>query len=216
MSDDQPTPIGAATPAISPETAPVAPADTDYKQRYDDLRPQYDRTMSRAQELERLHQGLQSGDPDAYAALGLQLADDTPTQDTTPDDPTLKLQERIDKIEQEFSTRQQQEREEQELAKVEQYIDSQASALALDDEDRAWIVARALSLEPNPDGLPDIAAAHKEFTDWETARQQKWKGTKRAPHVSPAGTAGTPTVDMNDPKARIAYMQERMSGGPTD
>jgi hypothetical protein len=223
MSEQEQAPVEEPENAGTAEEAPGTQTDqqaVDYQKRYDDLRPEFDRRGSRIAELERYEQAvndLRSDDADTRAraaqALGLpfEFVDDTPEEDPYAD-PQEQLAARLEALEQQLQQRGQQEQQAQQIAQIEQHVEQQLAALeGLDDQDRKWIVNTAVAMPPTAEGMPDIRAAFEEFKAWETARQQKWAQTKRAPHVGQVGTAGTQALPEDaGHNERVAYAMERL------
>jgi hypothetical protein len=215
MSDQAPI---EETPAVPPSPETGTPGtdqeQIDWQKRYEDLRPEYDRTTQRLSERERLVEGLSSDDPDTRAAaaqaLGLQFVDDS-TDDDQYTDPTDQLAQKLQALEARLEQRDQQAQDQANIARIEAAVEQQLAQLpdGLSEKDKNWIVKGALGLDPTPEGVPDIQAAYQEFTEWESDRQKQWAATKKAPHVSAVGQQGTSAPDLDDPAQRVAWMTER-------
>lgn len=207
--EDTPTPEADGPQSDeAPITDSPAPSE-DYEKRYNDLRPQYDRTMSRNQELEQFLGAL--ADPQtqaqALAALGLEVAgdDDDDDDDFDYEDPD----ERIDRIEQ-FISQREAEAENAEILKLEQeYVTeaikeiTKAENIDLSAEERKLVETLAKHPEMrDEDGIPDVEAAFAEFKAATEANLGRYRSSKRAPSVE-LGQAGTDKINLNDDDARI-------------
>lgn len=165
-----------------------------------------------AKEYERL-----TSDPTAYVDFGTQRGyidiapDDQPAVDEFAD-PQELVAARLEALEQRFQQQGQEAQQAQQIAQIEQHVETQLTALdGLDESDREWIVNTAVAMPPTADGMPDIKGAHEKFTAWETARQQKWAKSKRAPHIGQVGTAGTQALPEDaGHNERVAYAMERL------
>jgi transcriptional regulator with XRE-family HTH domain len=221
MSEQEQAPVeGTPENAGTAQEAPGTPAEVvDYQKRYDDMRPEFDRRGSRVAELERYEQSvndLKSDDADTRAraaqALGLpfEFVDETPEDPYT--DPSEQLTARLEALEQQLQQQAQQGQQAQQIAQIEQHVEKELTALdGLDESDREWIVNTAVAMPPTADGMPDIKGAHEKFTAWETARQQKWAQTKKAPRIGQVGTAGTQALPEDaGHNERVAYAMERL------
>jgi hypothetical protein len=219
--DNEPAaPASQDTPPAPTPTQPApegTPADVDYRQRYDNLRPQFDRT---AQEAAALRAEMERVTSDAdyqrqlMASWGYELEDPA-----TATDPGAELRDQIaDQLAELQEWKNTLTTEQQEAAQLQQItasVDEQFRAVGsgstpLDDATKEWITTRALNMDPREDGMPDIAGAHKAFTDWEQGRMKAWGQTKRAPHIAADGTAGTnaPDLDKMNPTELAEWMAE--------
>lgn len=218
----------ASDPAPALQETPPTPApegtpgpEIDYRKRYEDLRPTFDRTAQEAAalrgEMERV-----SSDPDyqrqLMASWGYEVED--PSVGQQPD-PTEDLRAQLAELSEWKQSLTAEQQEAAQLQKITSSVDEQFRAVgaSLDDATKEWITTRALNMDPREDGMPDIAGAHKAFTDWETARMNAWQQTKRrAPHIAPDGTAATqaPDLDKMNPTELAEWMAEeaiaRMQG----
>lgn len=198
----------------------------DWEKRYNDLRPEFDRTNQEAAQYRRLIEGLNSDDLDtrreAAEALGIEFVDqdDTPEIEEEDDlyiDPVARRRlEAIEaRIAQEEAERQQAADEAAEQARVDEAmakVNEQITALGRDDATAEAIFAFALTLPHTPEGLPDIQAANEKFTAFENRLKESWATSKRgAAHVSPVGTSGTQVPDLDDPEQRVAWMASRLA-----
>ena len=221
QAPDQGTPENAGTVEETPGTDEQQhegqQPEVDWQKRYEDMRSEFDRRGTRLSELQQqaqLLEALQSGDADlqrqAYAALGLEIVDDA--ADDTYADPQDQLAQRLEALEAQIQQRDQQAQQATQIAQIEQHVEQQLAGLdGLDDSDREWIVNTAVAMPPTPEGMPDIQAAHEKFVAWETARQQKWRESKRAPSIKAGGQAGIQAVPLDATHTdRVRAMVEKL------
>lgn len=183
---------------------------TNWEKRYTDLQPEYTRASQEAAKYRGLVERAQSGDPDAIRELGFEL--DTPEEDTSygtdPND------ERISKLEQRLEAQVTEAKQQAQLAQMEQHVERELSSLeGLDDKARDLVVRLAVAMDPTENGMPDIKAAHAELYGFVDHNKAQWAKTKRAPHVSPNGQAGTSTPDIAsmDKTQKAEYMAQRLA-----
>ena len=171
---EQDTPNEGQPAVAGPEGTPgsaeqAEQAQIDWEQRYQHLQPEYTRVTQEAAELRQQQELydllISTDDPDtrrqAAEALGYVLDDeDTQTQpDETDEDPLGQYDERLGRLEQTLTERDQAEAEAEYAAQVREVVDQQLDALELDEEDQDWVLAYAINALPiTEDGLPDIRA----------------------------------------------------------
>lgn len=198
------------TPPPAPEGTPGEQQQIDWQKRYDDLRPQFDRT---AQERAALAAEVQRVSSDADYQRELMASWGYEVDDGTPDDPTDELRQQLSELQQWKSSLTAEQQQAQQERALQASIDEQFRAIdpngEFDKATREWLEAKSITVAPRDDGMPDIAAAHKAFTDWELARQKAWQQTKRrAPHIPAGGSAGTnvPDLDKMNPTELAEWM----------
>lgn len=195
--------------------------DVDYRKRYDDLRPQYDRTQSELAQLRKEQEAIRN-DPEAQRRflqeLGYDLEDPEPDDFPVDDgDPVSALEQRLAAIEAKEQEKARREAEEAQSREIEQHFaqafsDIDPNGDLLDEEDRDWVVTRALTLPPTESGQPNVKAAYEALVARDRAKQQKWAESKKTGHsFSPAGQAGTETPNLDDPEVRQAWMAQRLA-----
>jgi hypothetical protein len=219
MSEQVP-PAQEETPAVAgPTEAPgtAEQAEVDWQKRYADLQPEYTRTTQENAELRRQQELydllLSTDDPDTRRQvaeqLGYVLDEEEETQ--APDefeDPFDQYDERLGRIEQSLTQRQQQEQEDAYAREVRAVVDERLGQLGLDKDDQDWILAYAINALPiTEEGLPDLEQAHQEFVKRETARQKAWAQAKKAaPHISPVGQPATEVPNLDNDQERRDWM----------
>jgi hypothetical protein len=218
---EQDTPIegqpAVAGPEGTPGAAEQAQAEIDWQNRYQHLQPEYTRvTQENAQlrEQQQLYETLLSSeDPDTRRevaeALGYQLEQEEPQYE--PEDPVTQFDERLGRLEQSLSQREQEQADAAYAAHVREVVDQRLDQLQLDKDDQDWVLAYAINALPITDeGLPDIEQAHEVFQARETARQKAWASSKRAPHISAHGQPATEVPNLDNRQERIDYQVRRL------
>lgn len=195
-------------PEPAPEGTPGAQQEIDYRKRYEDLRPQFDRT---AQERAALAAEMERVTSDAEYQRQLMESWGYAVEDPPVTDPTDELRQQLSELQEWKSNLTAEQQQAQQLQALNASVDEQFRALGddIDKDTREWIESKALTINPRDDGMPDIAGAHKAFTEWELARQKAWQQTKRrAPHIPAGGSAGTnaPDLDKMNPTELAEWM----------
>ena len=222
-TQDTPTEVSAppedtreATAPETTDTAEETAQEIDYAKRYNDLRPEYDRTTAELKEAKQAQQviaALQSDDPQerAWAAdiLGLELEDEGDTPDEEGEDQFRDP--RVDQILEE----KQREQHEKQIAELEDHIDTTMESLAkadktpLEESEKEWIFARTLSLPPDEQGRPPVEKAYKEYRAVQDTWIKRYRESKRdAPTPPVPGQSGSTQVDLSDRKSRLARANE--------
>ena len=215
VDEEQPdTPEAAAPqedgkPAEPQEGSQPAAPEHDYEQRYNDIRPEYDRVNQLVAAAKGLHgPELQA---QAIQELGLEFQTEE-AQDEEYTDPEDEIQRIKEYLAEQEQSQQQQTLQQQE----EEYIDSTVSEiekrenLNLSDEEFQLVVSAALT-NREQDGRPDLEGAFKALKGVETAAHERYLESKKAPKA-PAGTAGDRQFDTSTDEGRkeamLAYMGE--------
>lgn len=199
MSDEVPgAPASQDTPPTpAPNDGTPGNQQVDYQKRYDDLRPQFDRTNQEAAALRAEMQRV-TGDPEYQRQLMAQWGYEV--EEPQGEDASEELRQQLTELQEWRHNLTAEQQQQQQLAQLTASVDEQFRAVGadLDEATREWVTTRALNLPTREDGMPDIAGAYKAFTDWEEARVKTWAQTKRsAPHHAPGGKAGTQTPDLD-------------------
>jgi hypothetical protein len=225
-----------ASPVDQPEApepeipAGEAPEETDWQKRFEDTQSAYtqgQQDLARIrQEKERHDQlivGLQSTDPDVRAqaaqelGLAFEFVDDTPAEND--DQMPYLTREEWQAYQQQQAQREQQTQaqaaQEAAIAQIDSTIQSHEGLNALDQADRDWVIAKALSIDPKmtPEGvpLPDIDTALQQFQGWDSGRWERARKSKRAPAIKAGGQAGIQAVPVDATHSqRVAAMVERL------
>lgn len=188
----------------------------DWQKRYEDLRPQFDRTAQEKAQYEALVDSLTDPDTqaEALAAFGIEIDDDDEEEDLLAD-PTDHLSSRIEQLEARLAQRAEAEQQfayqeavtdhvATEIASLEQKTGEQFSA-----EEIQFLHARAAT-NPDHNGLPDVQSAWQALDGVWQARQRKYIESKRAPRI-PGGQSATQAPDLSTEQARAEYIDGRLS-----
>jgi hypothetical protein len=213
------TPVVPGPDGTGAEQAAQSEGDGGWSKRYTDLQAEYTRMSHETAELRRQQElydlMISTDDPDTRRQvaerLGYQLEEE-PAEEPEYDDPFEKYNERLGRIEQSLTQREQNEQDEAYAAQVRSAVDARLDTLGLDKDDQDWVLAYAINALPvTQEGLPDIEQAHSVFVARETERQRKWaKGKRSAPHIAPNGQAATEVPNLDKRQDRVDWMLQRM------
>jgi len=217
---------------MSDETDPVVETDTsvpvetqettgpNWQERYDSLRPEFDRKSQRLSEFEQAVEGLRAEDPDTRQAaaqfLGIEFAEDEDELDPFAD-PTEALAQEIAAIKAELAQRNQSETQQQieqrDVQVISHGLQQFRERLGRDlSEDEIKVLGDAAWSDRDEQGLPNIDAAVAAYERALTAHAPKQR--PRAPHISASGTQAEQTVRLDDPnltrQQRHDLMYERL------
>lgn len=214
---DQEAQAPAGEPGVddTPDAGTVAEPQVNWEERYKHLQGDYTRASQEAARYRSLEADLRSDDPEKYRAaaeaFGLQFADYE--EDDEHVDPTESLRKEFDSLKASLETDRQKAQEEAELRRLETFIDSETASLGLDGPKKDWVISRALNLPWNAEnGTPDIRAAAKQFEDeLEAEIKKQWRNSKRSSHVSSVGASATQLPDLDDRKARLAFVKQQLA-----
>jgi hypothetical protein len=226
QAPEAPEQTGTPTSPTTPESgAPVteppgtgspseSPKDIDWKQRYEDLRPEADRRGTLLADIEG-----RNGPERQQAALAeharIELAEEEEAEEPELEDEfdLRDPNEEIDAIRQELAERDEAASEaefdqlEQEFCEstIEGLEDSESFKLT--DEEYDFVVNRALANRDQHDGKPDLEGSFKAFKKSILARNKGVYDSKET-FVPPVGTEGEPKIDLRDKEARQKLMTE--------
>lgn len=204
------------TPELSAPDPGTPEQQIDWQKRYNDLRPQFDRTNQQLAQLNDEEHRRQ-----LMAEWGYEIEDPAEQQQYAYEDPNAELRQQIAELAEWKNTQEQQRQQAQQLEQITSSVAEQFKAVDpnLDEDDREWITTRALNMDPRDDGMPDIAGAYQAFQGWETQRQQRWEQARKRPkppHVPPGGQAGTDAPNLDDRQARRTHMAEQLDAMSRD
>lgn len=183
----------------------------DYEQRYNDLRPEFDRKNQLLSAAEG-HHGAEA-QAQALRQLGVEVE-----LDEEPDDAYVDPDERIDRLEAQLQERQEAEKEAEFQRLESQYIKSTLAEIEgqeeikLSDQETKLVVNHALANRLG-DGKPDLQGAVEALKTIKGAARDEYLASQRekakAPRA-PVGTAGEEKIDLSDQDARQKWMAEQM------
>lgn len=198
-----PTPEAPETGA--PDTGQSESPEIDWKQRYEDLRPEADRRASLLADIE----GRNGPERQAQALAEharIELEEEEAEEEdefNLPPDPN----ERIDALERERAE-EKQRAEDAEFERLEaQYLEETVGALEdkegikLTDAQYDFVINKALANRDPHDGKPDVEGSFKAWKAEVEAAGQGWVKSKETV-VPPLGTEGEPKIDLRDKDAR--------------
>lgn len=199
-----------ATQEAAPEGTPAEAADP-FEKRYNDLRPEYDRTTQRLSQYEQLVDHLQDPEYQAEAleALGLQLAEEERDEDDDwdEDDPSERIEQMENYLEQQSQAAYQAQQEDAMLDRVEEGVDALQKEHGEFDDEELELLLDAAEANPDDDGIPDVKYAYELLTKVADARREKYLASKKGTQL-PGGQAAVEDVDIDDEQARIALMAD--------
>ena len=205
-AEDTPVEVPEAPPT---EDTPPAPAH-DYEKRYNDLRSEFDK---RNEELKLLEQ-LRSDDPAVYsnALKELGFGGDEPEDDTPDEDapPWAHLEKDLkalqDKIAADEAAIAEQIRQQEEIAHVQSQLGEVDPDKTLTQEEVDLLLAAAYA-KRGEDGLPDVKTAYGLYEKGLEVATERWRKSKKAPHVPKGGPAANPAnPNLDDEAERHAWI----------
>lgn len=218
MPEDTGTVENDAQDSVAPVDAPTQESpDTpasDYESRYNDLRPQYDRTMAQVQQYEQFIGSLQDPETqsEALRALGLELSQEEEDELLGDlEDDEQRFDPRVDQLVEAFNT-QQQEAEQAQVQELEaEFLDQAISTIeskegSLSDSEVETLVQLADRMRDD-DGIPDVEGAYAQLKSVSDAFNSRYLESKKASRLDP-GTAGSESVDLSDPNTLDRVLAE--------
>lgn len=194
-------------PPEAPQTE--SPEETDWKKRYEDLRPEADRRESLLADIEgRNGPERQAMALQEHARIELENDDEGPDELDDEFDLPPDPSEEIAKIRQELAERDEEakaaEFERREQAHCEETIEAleKSENFKLSEEEYDFVVNRGLAYRDQHTGEPDLAGSFKAFKDSIKARGKNLVDGKLDTVTPPVGTPGEPKIDLRDKEAR--------------
>lgn len=226
--------IATGAPSASEETPDVnesgpesgtpadQPQDINWEQRYNDLRPEFDRRAQEVSEYRQLHEILAgNAGPEARAealsALGVELQDDDSYENENDDDPEARL-ERVEqaleqqKAEAERSARQ--SAEDDFLVEGIEALEGHAGREFTEQE--ITVLADVARANRDEHGVPDLEKAYSHLEGLLKASKESWIASKKVSRSPGSGIAASEAVDLNDPEARVRQMAALMEQADVD
>jgi chromosome segregation ATPase len=202
----------------TPESAPTGTPDQqiNFEQRYNDLRPQFDRIAQEAAQLRAERERLQNDEDyqrELLKQLGYEIEDPAPAADPTAAE-LAALRQQVTELSGWRDNLTQEQVQAQQLQVLEQSVNEQFKAIPdLDEADREWVEDRALTrIPPREDGMPDIQAAYQALVERDN-RVLTTRAKKRtsAPRFTPGGKEGTQAPNLDDPEEMLAWQMARLA-----
>lgn len=201
------------TPAAESDTDSNTPDDTDWRERYENLQPEYTRATQEAAQYRQIVDAARQGDPEAVAYLGFELpeedSDDYYDEYRSPEDEIAELKQ----WKSEFEAGLEAAAEEAEYAELrERFVAEEIGRLdpkgEFSDDYKQMLEAQALRFEDD-EGLPDFNAAHKSLQAYFEGERKRWVQSKRTPQVS-SGASPSHQPDLDSDEERRAYIAQRL------
>lgn len=205
--ESQETPINAAPEEGKP--AEEAPAATDnWEQRYNDLRPEFDRRNA----LLTAAEGQQGPEAQAQALrqLGIEVQEEEAEEETEPN--WVDPDQRIDQLEARLTQREEAEQQAHFAQLEDQYIKSTLGEIEGKEnsklsEAETRVVRNAALANRLEDGRPDLQGAFDDLKGIKSAAAEEYRASKNTP-TPPLGSVGEEKFDPRDPKSRRAFIQK--------
>jgi hypothetical protein len=188
------------------------PDDTDWKQRYEDLRPEADRRQTLLADIEG-----RNGPERQAAALaeraGVELDDENGPEVEFGDefdelDDLRDPHEEIDEIKRELAERDERQADERFEQLEQEYVETtveqmeEAEGVELSDHDYELVVNYGLAHRDEHNGKPDLEGGLKALkASWESA-QKRYEQSKDTDELPPVGANGEPKIDWSDKESR--------------
>lgn len=208
-TESQDTPIEAASTEEKPADVPAV----DWEQRYNSLRPEYDRSN----QLLAAARGDHGPDAQMQALqqLGVELQQEAEEEDEF-EDPYDTLARRQEALEQKLQAREEAEQR-SEMEKLErQLVDDglkeleKGHKLQLSKEEKAWVVNNALANRHEFQGIDDLKAALTSAFDahmgFQKTAYERYLASKKETDTAPVGAVGEESIDLSNPKQKLDWM----------
>lgn len=212
-AEEQETPINAAPEEGKP--AEEAPAATDnWEQRYNDLRPEFDRRNALLTAAEG-HQGPEA-QAQALRQLGVEVQmEEEEEEEEEPDPFEDPYEKRIGTLEQRLAAKEEAEEQAQANATEQRLVKDALTGFEKDgnvkltDREKKIIESNALINRWQFQSVDDLNAALKgaydDLMEVKKASQEEYRTSKNTP-LPPVGSAGEEKLDTRDPEQRRAYI----------
>lgn len=212
---DTGTPEPAAPETGAPADVQTETDDTDWRQRYEDLRPEADRRQSLLADIEGRNGPERQREALAQTA-GVALEDEEGPDEFDDDDldefddlPS-EVDPRVEELDQRLTQREKAEEEARFQALERDYIEETVEGLEeefdlpeeLTDREYDLVVNYGLSNRDPHDGKPDLKGGMEALIESQKAAQKRYGKSKQDADMPPPGAEGEPKIDMRDPEAR--------------
>lgn len=205
------------TPAVAaPEEGKPAEetAVTDnWEQRYNDLRPEFDRRNA----LLTAAEGQQGPEAQAQAlrqlGVEVEMAEEEEQEEDDPfEDPAERLEKRLQAQEERLNQREEQEQEAHFQKMEEDFIEKTLDEIA--GKEGVKLSARETKVIANnalanrlENGEPDLQGAFDDLKGIKSEAAEQYRQSKDSP-AAPVGSAGEDKIDFSNPDARRKFMRE--------
>ncbi len=200
------------TPAAPTTEAPAngqteSPEEVDWKQRYEDLRPEADRRGSILADIEGRNGPERQAQALAERAR-IELEDDEEPELEDEFDLPPDPSEEIAAIRQELAERdevaQAAEFDQLEAEYIEKTVEGLEGKenLKLSDEEYQIVVNHGLANRDSHDGKPDLEGGFAALKAAQEAARKRYAASKDEAVLAPVGATGEPKIDLRDKEAR--------------
>lgn len=201
------------TPTPAPEAAPETPPEptTNWEQRYQDLRPEFDRKSQQLSEYEALVEAL--SDPESRDEVLAMLG----PEEAPVDDEADPYDTRLQAIEGYLQENAQHDTEQQQISQLAENIDGQFDTLEqeigkkLSDEQLDTLEVLALA-NRDDQGNPDVKGAYEYLNKLIDAERQNWVQSKRSEQPL-LGQPGSEQIDTSNQEDRVRAMAALIEAG---
>jgi hypothetical protein len=202
---------------------PANDSSVDYEQRYNDLRPEFDRRSQQLSQLEQFQQAV-SGQlgPEAQAealkAYGVELEDDVADDDEYEyDDPDSRLERIEAQIEAQQAAAEAAEAAEAEAEFLAEGIEALEGNEGRQFTDQEMVILASVArANPTPEGLPDLVLAHQHLTELQNGLKSQWIESKKAQRSPGSGIAADRAVDLDNDEDRVNFIADRLAAAEAD
>jgi hypothetical protein len=215
-AQDTPTPDAPEAPTQdTPEADQQTAPSTDWEQRYNSLRPEFDRTNQLVAAARGDH-GPEA-QAEALRQFGIELQQEEEAQQDPYDsefaDPAEQALQKAEALEQLLAERDEQAEVQRFDQLEEEYIAATISELEaqeglnLSEKEKKLVRNNALANRLQDD-RPDLEGAFADLKDIQSAARDRYLKSKKTAALAPIGTAGEDKIDLRDPEARQKKMAE--------
>lgn len=195
---DTPTPGEAASPEEKPTEQEQEPT-VNWEQRYESLRPEYDRNNQLLAAARGEH-GPEA-QIEALRQFGVNAELEEEEQEDELEDPYERQQREIEELRQSQQQRDEAEQEAEFISLEAQFVDatlkeiSDAENVTLSTKEKKWVEtqAKANRLE---NGEPNLKGAFDDLKGIKSAARDEYLASKKAPKA-PAGAVGEEKIDLS-------------------
>jgi hypothetical protein len=198
--------------------------EVNWQEKYTNLEADHTRAAQEAAQYRRLIEGLHSEDPDtrlqAAQALGLEFQEEEEPVDEFGD-PIEDIRRELEGLKGTLTERDQQAQQAAQEQRDIEVIGQGLTALQKDigrdlTEQEVQLLGDAAWQNRDENGLPNVAAVVGLYRGALDGHLQSYSKTKRAPHISPNGKAGTQTPNLDNRQERQDWMVQQVLANQQD
>lgn len=216
MDEHDPQAPNVDTPAQSAPPGTPDEQQIDWQKRYNDLRPQFDRTNQQLAQLNDEEYQRQ-----LMAQWGYEVEEPAPEQGWA--DPNEELAKQVAELNEWKTQQTQAEQANAQFQKDAEHIGAALQKFQEDigrelDSEEVRLFGDAAFARRRDDGLPDIDSVLEATKAMRQREQQQWEEARkrpRAPKIASGGQEGTSAPNLNDREQRRAFMAEQLAARET-